>query len=368
MVSDHMKSARAARPASIALLTAIVLGGILLGSACGTYIKIPVVSRIPREYMELMKGGRKIALVAVASRGLNLNNYGDWAGGLQGVQERTLRRYGYFQLLDLGGRDSRLREIAYSQTGLTDEQKEIGQELAADGFFFIEIPRQPAYDCKKYETFKTKTSCTKRGKIVRNNVEQYVCTEKKTVLVKSTYYVTTLTVFLKGRLVNTETAQSISPTHAEPIYQRGDSCVSYGRMFASAAESASESIARALSPLVSKLDVPLDDKPVGVPESAAAAVEKLLEEGVGLADDSQFKLARDKWKEALQRSAQSSANAFWNLAVYYWYAGDMQAAEDHFRRAERLGGIEYMDKSKMNVYSRFLHEQKRRETEISNEE
>ena len=370
------------------IVTALIALGLLIsGLYCTVYIKIPVVSQIPSDYMKLMKGGKRIAVVARSARQLDLNQYSNWTGVLQGTLESTLSKYGYFTLVDLAGRKDRLREIALSRSGLTADEKEIGQELAIDGFLYIDVPKQPLYDCKQHEKWTQKTKCTRKEKIttpptdsereharksgtVAQPKTKTICVQKTTTVHRTVFYITYMTVFLDGRLVNTETGQSISYTHAEPSTITGSSCTAHSSMFQDAADKAAGKVAEHLSPRITPLEAPVLDDMVGVPDAAADKVKAYLKKGIEWADATppNYEKAKGEWEQALESSGLSSASAFWNLAIYYWYSGDVARAEEYFSKAERIGTFKFIKGKKMNIFSKFLHEKYRKSIEASAEE
>ncbi len=366
----------------ICLLAAFVL------TACSTYIKIPVVASMPQGFMQMMKGGKKIAIIAAKSPdGAEYSDFGDMTTAIQGAAENAFRDYRYFEMVDIAGRRDRLREIAFTQSGMTAEQREIGQEFAVNGFLYLEVPAPPQADCRMSTRTKQVEECVARdekGKCTRNYF--------RTVIISTATL--TMRVSVKGRLVNLETGQmmthlasNIGAARLETDSAllnalnsvRGNStgqyvneseggiasCPSVLTSFQDAVGIAAQDLVMHLSPKIVDYNVVIEDDIAGTPDSAKDAVKGLLKAAIKWlkSDSPNFEEAFENWKQAFDLSGGQSLSALWNLAIYYWATGDLAQADQYFTKVKI--NPDFFDDKKMEIYSTFKAEKKRRDMEAS---
>ena len=373
-----------------ALRTA-ALPGLLFGLACTTYVQIPVVSSMPARFGQTMKGGRRVAVVLLRPKELDMSEFGDYAATLYGAVRNAVEAYRYLVVVDTASRRQRLEEIAFSRTGLTSEQQAMGQELSADAFLFIEVPQAPQHSCTRSSAQTQQSRCKKN-----NDKGECIETEYYTV----TKYTATLNmaVYVQGRLVNVATGQTLAHQATNVGARRAlgtdrenswlfrtlggnagelsvtstgspPSCPSVLTAFEESARVAAFVLAQNLSPRITDMEVPLEDRMIGVPDKAADRVKAHIKRGIKWADRKPPNLdeAFRSWKAALDLSGGNSVAALWNIAVVLWSRGDYDGSLIHFRKAERIGGPDYLDGSLADTFSRFLKEKERVEKERDRE-
>ncbi len=346
------------------LITTIGAALLMLAVACGTYIVIPVVDKMPRNFAAVMRGKKKVGIVALKTRKTYLQRLGtqiDFSKAVEGSVENAIQKFGYFTLIDLGSRKKRLREIAHSQSGLTRTQAAIGQELKADGLLYIQMTNPPLTECKVERRTSATAAAANLISAAAGGDGGAGGNVRKPIGVRY------LTVFVKGKLVNIESGRSISFTAKKPVKVDGSlgsrECPSALDALDKALDQSALEIARRLSPRVVNLRVPVSDDVENVPENRQAQVQKFLERGIKWADKKNYERAGASWKLALQMSGSQSAAAFWNLAVYKWASGELDDAEQYFKRVEAIGGPDWLDGDKMEIITKFAREKKRIEAE-----
>ncbi len=304
-----------------------------------------------------MKGGRNIAIIFKKSR-VKLEDP-SWERTLQADMENSVRALGYFNIIDLSARAKRLQEIQRSQTGLTDEEIQIGKEMKLDGFLYLNVDNKSRSSCKTSYTTKKVYPCGDRTKCKA---------EKVKITVKTLQFY----LYIRGELINVATGQSMAFTNTNPVGVpvQGEgvkSCMSRQEAFPQAARVSAQRLARSLSPVVTFLRAEIDDDPKGSPEAVEEQVEKLLKEGKKWAKSGRDNIADAKksWQRALKVSGYNSVYAYWNLGVAYWAEGNMREAEEHFNKAKELGGPDFLSKNKRRTLAKFKQEQQRLSLESS---
>ncbi|MEM7183242.1 MAG: hypothetical protein AAF518_20185 [Spirochaetota bacterium] len=329
----------------------------LLFWGCASYIRVPIVKSMPAKYMKVMHGGRNIAIVMQKKNNRFAPGYGDWQRVLQGSVENSLQSYGFFRVIDVSSRAQRLKELALSQTGITESVKEVGREFALDGLLYIEMPNAPYSSCKRRRSEHNRSKCVK---YVDKKCIRYIRWKET----KFTGVLTTQ-VPLKGKLINIETGESILYTFNEPSTSSsslGDpSCPSKINGFSRAAKRAGDAVALNLSPKMGSLEADLETSTIGVSSQLEDDVAKHLKLGVKWAENKppDFEEAQKSWKKAKLLSGDTSASANWNLAIYHWYSGNMDDAAKEFGKSKSNGGPDWLDSDKMQILSKFKQEKKR---------
>ncbi|MCB1140709.1 MAG: hypothetical protein H7A24_07860 [Leptospiraceae bacterium] len=326
---------------------------------CASTVKIPIVKSTPKGFENFIGSGRDLGLYVYKSESANLAEVSDWKKVIQGEVIESIRKKGYFNLVDMSSRENRLKEIAYSQ--LMGKGKDISKELSVDVLLFIEIPQSPASECRNYSNVKTRQVCNRydaNGRCL-NYIEQNYTQYGKQL---------SYTVFVKARLVNLETGENLENTNSSPAILKTESespnfdCPSSLEGFKMALDKATSELSNNLSPTMEDMEVPIYDDGDGISDSdIKSEVKGLLSTGNKWlsTDKPNLEQAKTQWEKALRISGGSSTSAYWNLGVYHWSKGDVRKAEENFKKAENQGGPDWLDSNKRNILSIFESEKKR---------
>ncbi len=327
--------------------------------SCATVVKVPVVETMPPDFLNIMKGGRNVAIYVDAPEGSDAGKESaDPKSTIYGAIESALIEYRYFRLVDVKSKPERLKEVALSQ--LLGDVKGIVAELSLDGVLYLDVPQTPQSECKSSIDKIKKTRCTKtnkEGKCLQYQ-EYYV-----NLYIKTLYY----TVFVRAKLVNVFTGRSIVFTNVEPAVLKNSSevlvsCPSETEGYSKALKIAANNIARSVSPKMVDYKIPLLTSADGVTISEnKSEVKKYLKSGVewASADPPDYESAKKDWEKALSVSDKTSTDAHWNLAVYYWFSGDIEKANEFFEKAIEIGGPDWLSSKNRNIFTKFKQERER---------
>ncbi len=332
--------------------------------ACGPTIPVRF-PQYPRatggQLKAVLEGGRNVGIVAAKPNPAIMRAVGyenDWSDTIEAAVTTELTKKEFYSIVDLSGRKDRLRELAYTQSGMTAESLEIGRELAINSMFIVQMTQAPRQECKQemvadYSGYAMELALAKAQGDGGGSEPQL---EKRTGVLY-------LTLFVRGRLTSVETGKSVSHLHKKPyrhVGKVGDTeCPSSLTAFEKALDQAAKDLADNLSPQVVELPVPLLEDADDVPdEETRGMVSARLNSGNQWAEAANFERAAKDWRRALSESNGESVSALWNLAVYSWYVGDYDEAERYFDMALDGGGPAWLDGAKRELVSRFA-EQKR---------
>ena len=352
----------------------ISLSALILLCQCVTTAKIPVVESAPPNFYQTMKGVRSIGIYVddIAD-----SKSDDWKNTIHTGIEHALNDFNYFKIVDIKNRSQRLKEMSFAQQ-MGSELKSLGNELSIQGLLYLNIPESPKHDCQLSTYSKEETYCAEKDK-------EGKCTKQATRKIIMYEQTLTYTVFVNAKLINTTSGQTIvaANTDSAVLKNSGESssvsCPSVSDGYASAVQIASVNIAEIISPKVRPFSIPVFTSAVGVnDESNSKLVESYLKRGNSWLDASSpnFDFAKKDWELALNESNYSSANAFWNLAVFYWQSGEISKAEEYFNKALSNGGADFLDSTLENlklifrnkrrdVMNKFYEEKKRLQLENS---
>ena len=359
----------------ITFILFFLAGFLFQGLNCKTYIPIPIASSMPDNFMKIMRGGKKIGIVYNIK---SLDSNESWSDTIQSSAENKIQEFRYFTIVDISKREARLKQIIYSQSGLTSNVMEFGNELAIDGLVYLNIPKVPKTscvttsrierrrgDCLQYKNYGTKKSCDeyKEQKCIKFTEEPIV------KCIRWDYYSVTIyesyrtsTVFLKGELMNVQTGAKLSYMNTMPFSDMtvGKACTPELLSYHKAIEIATTNIIKNISPKISDYYVPLESSPKGSPPKKKKIVKSYLKMGNEYVkmEPRDFEEANSYWKKALVESAHNSSSAYWNLALYSWYSGNVNQADQYFKKASDLGGVKFLKKNRKFI-SLFKSEQKR---------
>jgi len=345
--------------AAISLAAALILE---LGCGPALVIRFPKFpEQTGGELRRVMQGRRKVGIVAVKPRDPTmLQRMGyteDWSATVEAAVNAAISRRGYYTLIDVASRRDRLTELAYTQSGMTDQQKTIGQELATDGLLFIQMTNQPRQECK---TEMVTSAMAVAGNLLSMAVSKGQARQQDTTVPTGALF---LTVFIQAKLTNIETGQTVIFSVNKPfklVNEAGNTeCPSTLAAFNGALEQASTDIADNLSPNVVEQHIVLLDDVDDLDSNVADRIEKYLKAGNKWAESQEYEMAAEQWQNALNESGYQSLSALWNMAVYKWYSGDMETAEKYFTQALKRGGPDFMDGNKAEIWRDFRTERKR---------
>lgn len=360
---------------------------LLFSVGCSTVIPVSFPEypegREGRSLLRLTAGKKNLAVIArpldpALARKINLQ--ASWHTMVEGRVGEALRESGFYNILDVGARKERLRELAYSQSGLTERQLAIGQEMQADLLLIISMTAPPMSVCG---------TDRKSGNVLRNLIKgkegadpaNRARSEKPSTGMSIVDFIGTggglftevapvlptvgirdTTVFVTGTLVNIETGESITFTNTTPYRLESDinsmDCPSELKALDGAMTFASYRVAANVSPSLVTYEIPLADDGEGVRRNADSVVT-LLKKGNSWAEAGNFDRARDFWQQGLDESEGLSASALWNLAAYLWHTGDFDGAAEHFERSLKNASESWFDAEKKKTFTRFEDSRKK---------
>ncbi|MCB1174623.1 MAG: hypothetical protein KDK39_13720 [Leptospiraceae bacterium] len=345
------------KPFWIAVLTLVSAVSM---AACGPTIPIKFPTypdSTGAQLKRLLQGNRNLGIVAAQpnSSFLSRINYNDdWSATIEAAVSSAVTERGFFTVVDIENRKDRLRELAHSQSGLTQESLKIGRELQINNMLIISMTRPPTSQCT------TKMVADYTGYAMQMALAKANGGSGEQAQLKKATKVMNLTVFVEGKLISVETGQTVrySNSEAHEYYNSaGDqNCPSELAAFDPALQKAANKIADNLSPKVVTLPVPLMDDVEGS-RGNLERVEKFLGDGNSWAENNDFESASKSWKRALSESGNSSMSAMWNLAVYNWYKGDYREASQYFDKVKGELGPGAMSSSMMFVIGKFREQQ-----------
>ncbi|MBX7057952.1 MAG: tetratricopeptide repeat protein [Leptospirales bacterium] len=327
----------------------------LLALGCGPSIPI----RFPQfpdqtgsQLRTVTEGRRNVGIVAAeSSRGDSGYSGGDWTATMEAALTNQISERGYFNLVDISSRKERLRELAYTQSGMTAESLQIGRELQINLLLIVRPTSRPKVECRVEQRTDYAGSALALASAAASGNSNNAGLQKKPTGVLS------LTVYVQGILVNVETGRTLSYANSEPFVLAADvgdsSCPSQLEAFDGALQLAARNIASRLSPEVVTVNVPLlaDTDELNGPNTDR--VQGWLEAGNEWAESENFEQAAKSWQRALNESDGESVSALWNLAVYAWYSGDYDRAEQYFEKALDGAGPSWLDGAKRRLISQF---------------
>lgn len=342
-------------------LTFSVLAFALLSCGPSIPIRFPQFPDATGDQLRGVIGGQKnVGVIAARPQAGALSGLGrgeeDWSDTVEGAVTTEVAKRGFYNIVDVSSRKERLRELAYTQSGMTRDALRIGEELSVNLLLVVRMTRQPRMECKIERLTDYAAAAANLMATAAGSNSQPQETKKDTAVLY-------MTVFAQGVLTNVETARSVTYANSKPFKLEasvGDTnCPSALAGFDGALQIAASEIADHLSPTVVTVRVPLLEEADEVPDAnSKARVEGWLSQGNEWAESANFDEAAKSWRRALNDSDGESVSAMWNLAVYSWYSGDYDEAERYFEKALENGGPSWLNGAKRELISRF-REQKR---------
>ena len=356
------------------LATTLAVSAFFLTAACGPGIPI----KFPQfpdgtagtRLKQTLEGKKRVAVVAkeippAIQRSMRAGLAEEWSDTIRASMKSALEDYGYYTILDVDSRNARYNELARSQTGLTNYQLAIGQELQVDHLFFVNMTALPRVECKTEMVTDSVAAASAALQLAMAAKGQDVkMSNQSTSRPTGVLY---LTVFVEGKLVNVETGRSVSTSTTEPFKLQNQAgnpeCPSELQAFDGALKQAAKKIADKLSPKVHTVKLPIEDGVDDVKGGDKKLVQQYLADGINWIEAGDMEQAVKSWEMAMEESGGSSSSAFWNLAVAKFAAGEVDEADQLFQRAFQAGGPGFMDSTKRATYALFKKEKQRIEEE-----
>lgn len=356
------------------LATTFAVSVLFLTAACGPGIPI----KFPQfpdgaagtRLKQTLDGKKRVAVVAkeippAIKRSMRAGLAEEWSDTIRASMKSVLEDYGYYTILDVDSRNARYNELARSQTGLTNYQLAIGQELQVDHLFFVNMTALPRSECKTEMVTDTVAAASAALQLaMAANGRDVKMNNQSTSRPTGVLY---LTVFVEGKLVNVETGRSVSTSTTEPFKLQNQAgnpeCPSELQAFDGAMKQAAHKIAHKLSPRVYTVKLPIEDDVDDVKGGNKKLVQQYLADGIKWIEAGDMEQAVKSWEMAMEESGGSSSAAFWNLALAKFASGDVDEADQLFQRAFQAGGPGFLDSSKRSTYALFKKEKQRIEEE-----
>ena len=330
---------------------------------CATTVPV-AIPRYPKkkgaQLRDVLGGRRNLAVVAAKfdkKYAPKLGKYAQsWNESIEAVVSKTLGELGYYNIVDISNRKQRLQELAYSQSGLTQESLEIGRELQVNSFFIVRMTKAPEIKCKieEVENYVTTAIAITARTIIQPRNAGAINTGRPTGVLYAA-------MFIEGRLSNLETGRSVSHFYSQtlrvPSEAGNRSCSTPDASFEKIIINAGQELARSLSPKMTRLSVPLMKDSPDLSGQLKEKVNFHLLGGLKWAESGDMEEAKREWEEALQESNQQSGGAMWNLGVYYWHIGDFERGDEYFVKVKRQKA-RLLDHEKRRLLALFNREKK----------
>ncbi|MBX7056623.1 MAG: hypothetical protein K1X75_01065 [Leptospirales bacterium] len=288
---------------------------------------------------------------------------------MEAKTESSLNSGGYFQVIDISNRRERLRELAYTQSGMTEQQLAVGRESAVDFLLFVRLTNQPRSECKEEEAINTTHGMGALvGGLLGNDATApaqetgLALAWRKMLLTLSGTKpagVRYLTLFVQGRLTDVQTGDSFSYATSAPYRLVGipgnPECPSALAALDGAATAAGLALSERLSPQLADRSVPLLDRVDDIEDSEEAnSVLSSLQLGIRFARQGDMTEAARQWELALRHSNGRSRAALWNSAIAAWRRGDSATAADRFQKFFDQGdGDDWISDEMLRLWADF---------------
>ncbi|MBI3394944.1 MAG: lipoprotein LipL41 [Spirochaetia bacterium] len=238
----------------------------------------------------------------------------------------------YYRLVDVEKRKQLLKEQAFSESGLTQNSRQIGKLLSADMLLFVKFEK-PVTECGIEAKVDGLACSAAMVSAASGGSGGSGCQAKPTG-------VRLLEVPLNASLIKTDTGEvmratalgkDITAKHFGAVGSR--SCPPILDAFDDGLNKSVNYVKDRLSPRVKTAEIKI------VVKDKDPVVADLLEEGLEeiRGDTPSFEKAAANWKKALQKSPESEgANA--NMGSYYFSTGDFEQAVKYYEKAMSAKG------------------------------
>lgn len=260
-----------------------------------------------------------------------------WGPVLNAKLAEELSKRGYFAIADSNTVGTRFAEFHDAGQPRPKAEREMARRVGADGILYIQYFGEPEIKCEYTQAKVLKV----------NECVNSACgtSEYSVVDFKKTMAVGIMTVPFSATLVDTRTGVSstIRGTAGNLAAEYASDCPSNEEITKKFVRENAWRIAKTFSPKTGELEVQFETDTNGCPKPRQKEASELLNKGIQFALKKNYREARDQWLQAAEMCEQKSPAASWNLAIYYWLAGDDNLAKEHFDRAMRLGGSRYSE-------------------------
>ncbi len=240
----------------------------------------------------------------------------------------------YYTLIDVEKRKDAMKEIAFSETGLTSNSRKIGNLLSAQMLLFVHFEK-PVYS-QGTEGVRDTAACTaSMVSAAAGGSGGSGCLAKPTCTIS-------LTVPVDATLINSDTGATMKAValgsdvtakhHGAPGSSR---CPPLLDAFDVALAKSVGYVKNRLSPMVKTAEIKV------VVKDSDPEVKELLEEGLEevSGDTPSFEKAAKLWKKALDKKPDAEGpNA--NMGSYYFSTGDFEKAVEYYEKAMKAKGAD----------------------------
>lgn len=311
-----------------------------LFSTCTWRTKIKVMEQTSSTFRHEFRGMKVITIAPPAST-LPLAIAGlDWKETFRKrLQERFAERNA-FAVVDSSSIASDLEKFLGAGDTRPKEEKILVQGIGAEGVVYVEFTGPAKWGaCEHTQSKSIQTqlcfghSC---GEITHS-----VLDFKKSMAVRA------LTIPFRAFVVDTRNGVvgRMSGIAGELSSTYSGECLSDDLVMSYLLSSYATRIAEHYSPAVrtDEVEVEFESSVEGCPDTVRAEASSLLKTGIGFAMNNDFRKAREPWLTAMNVCKEKSASAHWNLGIYFWVVGDLNAADTHFKKALTLGGDRFRE-------------------------
>ena len=309
-------------------------------SGCATYIPVPVVTAMPPGFLQVMQGGKRIAIRELAPAAAVPAEFQYSPASLAASTSAAIIRARYFRIIDT---DFKTDSLDFDLTFSPEARKQIGSSTI-DGTIVIQMNGIPAYNCQMADRYENRKECLK--------YEGGQCVSERTYQVRISSTSARVRLPIRAVLQHIESGELILFTtqaeaeKSQSVENASASCASSSSLLTEAIAQAGVLISQRFSPTVADVEILIDDSVDDVPEEKRSAVEARLAAARKYVEAGAFDFARDEWENALSESGDRSISALWNLGVYSWYDGDLEKAANYFQKAASLADAGYAKSGK----------------------
>ncbi|MCB1168285.1 MAG: hypothetical protein KDK33_19180, partial [Leptospiraceae bacterium] len=227
-----------------------------------------------RDLLQFLHGKRRVAIILAKDKEdfKGQSGFANYADAVESAVAAALSDEGYFTIVDLANRKERLREIAHSESGLTDASLRLGRELTLDFLLVLRTTAAPRTECKIEKELNTAhpVGSFVGAFAVKAEPGQTLDSFDRTwnsainsLIGQRDTGIRYLTLFIEGKLINVETGstlvESVSAPYRHPNQPGSSDCPSELQALDGAIRTAGIALAHQLSPRLGSMEVNLLD-------------------------------------------------------------------------------------------------------------